>query len=192
MAQSEKPPEIDPPALIGLEAVSDRVIRPVAPADAAELAALYRANRDFLVPFLEIRDSAFFTTEGQCERIKRALEAAAVRESWRFAILDGATIAGTIGLTNVVRGPLQCAKLGYWVDRKRHGRGLATAALAQVVEVAFGEAGLHRVEAWTLVDNYASQRVLEKNGFERFGLARQLLLIDGGWRDHLLFERIAD
>src|SRR5579862_4737942 len=117
MARPEKPPEIDPPPLIGLDAVSDRVIRPVAPADAAELAALYRANRDFLVPFLEIRDNAFFTTDGQRERIERVLEAAAIRESWRFAILDGDSIAGTIGLTNVVRGPLQCAKLGYWVDR---------------------------------------------------------------------------
>ena len=48
------------------------------------------------------------------------------------------------------------------------------------------------VEAGTLVDNHASQRVLEKNGFERFGLARKLLKINGEWRDHILFERIAD
>ena len=70
--------------------------------------------------------------------------------------------------------------------------GLATAAVADVIEFSFGEAGLHRLEAGTLVDNHASQRVLEKNGFERYGLARKLLKINGEWRDHVLFERIAN
>jgi len=61
-----------------------------------------------------------------------------------------------------------------------------------VIEFAFGELELHRLEAGTLVDNHASQRVLEKNGFERFGLAHRFLLIAGEWRDHILFERIND
>jgi len=61
-----------------------------------------------------------------------------------------------------------------------------------VVEFAFGELGLHRLEAGTLPDNFASQRVLEKNGFERFGYAHRLLLVQDEWRDHVLFERVAD
>ena len=60
-----------------------------------------------------------------------------------------------------------------------------------MIEIAFGEFALHRLEAGTLVDNFASQRVLEKNGFERIGLARNYLLIAGEWRDHVLFERVA-
>jgi len=95
-----------------------------------------------------------------------------------------------IALNDVLRGPLQMGTVGYWVDRRRNGRGLATTALADVVEFAFGEAGLHRLEAGTLPDNIPSQRVLEKNGFEKFGLARELLLIAGEWRDHVLFERV--
>src|SRR2546430_7968621 len=55
-----------------------------------------------------------------------------------------------IALNDVLRGPLQMGTVGYWVDRRRNGRGLATAALADVVEFAFGEAGLHRLEAGTL------------------------------------------
>jgi [ribosomal protein S5]-alanine N-acetyltransferase len=167
-------------------------IRPLTLEDADELAALYRANRDVLVPFVEIRDESFFTTEGQRRRIARASEAAAAREGWRFAILDSDALAGTIGVTNVVRGPLQGAKLGYWVDRARQGKGLASAAVGAVARFAFEEAGLHRLEAWTLVDNHASQRILEKNGFRQFGLARGLILVDGRWRDHVLFERLAD
>jgi ribosomal-protein-alanine N-acetyltransferase len=56
---------------------------------------------------------------------------------------------------------------------------------------AFGPAGLHRLEAGTLTDNIASQRVLERNGFERIGLAPRYLHIAGRWRDHILFQRIA-
>jgi ribosomal-protein-alanine N-acetyltransferase len=51
---------------------------------------------------------------------------------------------------------------------------------------------MHRLEAGTLVDNVASQRVLEKNGFERIGLARAYLRIAGEWRDHILFQRVAE
>lgn len=168
------------------------VIRPVELDDAEELAGLYRVNREHLVPFIEIRDQSFFTTEGQRTRIARAIDAAATGESWRFAILDGESLAGTIGVTNVIRGPVQGAKLGYWVAHGRDGKGLATRAVGEVAQFAFEGAGLHRLEAWTLVDNHASQRVLEKNGFSRFGVASGLLLIDGEWRDHILFERIAE
>ena len=76
--------------------------------------------------------------------------------------------------------------------RNRTGAGSRRLRSATSIEFAFGEAGLHRLEAGTLLHNHASQRVLEKNGFERYGLARKLLRINGEWRDHVLFERIAD
>ena len=162
------------------------MIRLLEPRDAEELAALYAANREFLAPFEPTRDDAFFTAEAQRGRLERTADA----DWWRWAIVDDGAIAGMIALNDVLRGPVQMGTVGYWVDRSRNGSGLASAALAEVVEFAFGEAGLHRLEAGTLPDNLASQRVLEKNGFERFGLARRLLLIAGEWRDHVLYERV--
>ena len=70
------------------------------------------------------------------------------------------------------------------LDRDRNGRGLATRGLAALVEVAFGEVGLHRLEAGALVENVASQRVLEKNRFTRIGVAPRYLRIAGAWREH--------
>jgi ribosomal-protein-alanine N-acetyltransferase len=90
------------------------------------------------------------------------------------------------------RGAFQSANVGYWVDAARRRRGLATAAVAEIARHAFQELGLHRLEAGTLVDNSASQRVLEKNGFTRIGIARGYLHVGGEWRDHVLFERLAD
>ena len=95
-------------------------------------------------------------------------------------------------MSNIENGPFQSATLGYWVTDRLTRRGLATRAVGDVIEIAFNELGLHRLEAATLVDNVPSRRVLEKNGFELIGLARRYLQIDGEWRDHLLFQRTAD
>ncbi len=143
------------------------------------------ANREFLEPFEPDRPSSFFTIEAQTAIARNV-------DGLRFAILDGGVIAGTIVLSNVVLGALRSANVGYWVSGDRNGRGLATRAVGELVERAFGELGLHRLEAGTLVDNRGSQRVLEKNGFERIGVARNYLHIDGAWRDHVLFQRTAD
>ncbi len=163
-------------------------IRPVRPEDAEELAALYAANREFLAPFEPERPPEFFTLEGQLERLERQRAS----ETYAFAILDGDAIAGTINVFNIQRDALQGCTIGYWIDRARNGRGLATAAVEDVVAHAFDELELHRVEAATLVDNLASQRVLEKAGFERIGIARRFLRINGEWRDFVLFQRVAD
>jgi [ribosomal protein S5]-alanine N-acetyltransferase len=160
------------------------VIRPLAADDAGELAALLVENRVFLAPFEPDRGERFYTAEGQLERLER-------EDRHAFAILDGEQIAGTVTLSNVVRGPLQSANLGYWVAEKANGRGLATKAVGQVIPVTFGELGLHRLEAGTLIDNLASRRVLEKSGFEEIGIARGYLHIGGEWRDHMLFQLLA-
>jgi ribosomal-protein-alanine N-acetyltransferase len=164
------------------------VIRPLGPGDAEELAALYSANREFLTPFEPERADDFFTAATQRQRLARQGDG----EGRRYAILEGNAIAGPISLSNVVRGSFQSANVGYWVDEGRNGRGLATAAVGELLRVTFAELRLHRVEAGTLPGNLASQRVVEKNGFERIGIARRYLLLAGEWRDHVLFQRVAE
>jgi ribosomal-protein-alanine N-acetyltransferase len=163
-------------------------IRPVRPEDAEALAALYRANRDFLAPFEPVRPADFFTAEGQRDRLARQL----ADDTHPFAILDDAEVVGTINLFNIVRGAMEGGTVGYWVDGGRNRRGLATGAVADMLGYAFGDLGLHRVDAATLVDNIPSQRVLEKNDFERIGLARRFLRINDAWRDFFLFQRLAN
>jgi ribosomal-protein-alanine N-acetyltransferase len=160
-------------------------IRRLTSEDAGELAALLLANREFLAPFEPDRDERYYTVEGQRQRIESG-------EQQAFAIIDGSHIAGVVALSNITRGPFQSANLGYWVAQDANDRGLATRAVAEVIEIAFGDLGLHRLEAGTQVDNLASRRMLEKNGFALIGIARRYLLIAGEWRDHLLFQRTID
>jgi ribosomal-protein-alanine N-acetyltransferase len=160
------------------------MIRPLHEEDASALLALRLANRAFMAPFDPIRPESYYTLEWQAESARN-------EHGLSFAILDDEALAGTITLSNVSGGAFCSANVGYWIDERRNGRGLASRALADVIAHAFGPLGLHRVEAGTLVDNHASQRVLHKNGFEPIGLARSYLHIDGAWRDHLLFQRTA-
>jgi [ribosomal protein S5]-alanine N-acetyltransferase len=161
------------------------ILRPVVPDDSEEIARLLCENREFMAPFEPLRDERFFTSEGQRERIE-------ANSPGSFAIIVGGALAGGVTISDLAYGPFRSANLGYWLAERLNGRGLATQAVGEAVEIAFGELDLHRLEAGTLVDNVASQRVLERNRFERIGLARRYFQIAGEWRDHFLYQRTAD
>jgi [ribosomal protein S5]-alanine N-acetyltransferase len=166
-------------------------IRPLAVTDAHTMAKLYTENREFLAPLEPLRPDAFYTFEGQRRHIAQLTDRRTIGAAYPYVILVSGHAAGAINLSNVVRGAFQSANVGYWVAQEHNGQGVATRALELVCERAFGEIGLHRVEAGTLLDNYASQRVIEKNGFVRIGVAPRYLQIAGVWSDHILFQKTA-
>lgn len=157
--------------------------------DEAVLTELLQANREFIAPYDPVRDDSYFTIEGQRAVISTALENHEAGRLAPYVVLDDAgLVIGRITLNDIVRGPLQSASLGYWVDAAHNGRGLASAAVREMLALAFDELKLHRLEAGTLLDNVRSQRVLEHNGFERYGVAPKLLKIAGRWQDHVLYQ----
>ena len=167
-------------------------IRALEIGDAEELTELVARNREFMAPYDPVHEDRYFTVDGQRERLESLARDREQDRKYGYAILDGDAIAGTVFVSNVVRGSFDSANLGYSVDQARNGRGLASAAVTAVVGEAFGTLALHRLEAGTLVDNARSMRVLERNGFTRIGLAPRYLRIAGEWRDHVLFQRVAD
>jgi ribosomal-protein-alanine N-acetyltransferase len=160
--------------------------------DVPALVDLLRANREFLAPWEPLRTEEFFTMEYQETAISHALEQYETGTMVPHIIIDEDDIVGRITLNNVVRGPLQSAKLGSWVASTANGRGVATAAVEAMIPVAFGELRLHRIAAATLLHNVPAQRVLERNGFVRIGVAPRYLQIAGEYQDHALYQRLAD
>ncbi|HEY1622821.1 MAG TPA: GNAT family N-acetyltransferase [Streptosporangiaceae bacterium] len=161
--------------------------------DAPAITKLILASRDFLAPWEPARSESHFTVEGQRNAIGDALTRAARGIMLPHVILDeDGAVQGRVTLNNVIRGPFQSCSLGYWLGESANGRGLATRAVANMKRIAFGQLALHRIEAGTLKHNVRSQRVLDRNGFERFGLAPNYLLIAGQWQDHILFQTIND
>jgi [ribosomal protein S5]-alanine N-acetyltransferase len=159
--------------------------------DAPALAELLRANRAFLAPWEPVRGDEYFTVEGQHAVITSLLERYGQGTACPSVILDeSGRVAGRITLNDIVRGPFQSCHLGYWLGAAANGRGLATAGVRDIIGVAFDELGLHRIQAATLLHNVRSQRVLERTGFVRFGVAPAYLNIAGEWQDHALYQLI--
>jgi ribosomal-protein-alanine N-acetyltransferase len=104
-----------------------------------------------------------------------------------FTITVDGGFVGQITVGNVIRASLRSAWIGYWVSSEVVGGGVATAAVALVVDHALSSAGLHRIEATVRPENAASLRVLRKAGFREEGLFKRYLDVAGAWRDHLVF-----
>ena len=86
---------------------------------------------------------------------------------WHRIMADDAKVARTIVVDDRVAGHIGCweaeghHEVGYWVGREFWGRGVATAALGQLLEIVDGRP----LEAWIAPHNAGSMRVVEKNGF---------------------------
>lgn len=163
-------------------------LRPLAPSDAAELSALLVANREFLAASDPDRSEDYYTPAGQAQSLRAVAADHAARRRAAWGIVQNGALVGKVSVFDVERGPLQAARLGYWVSRHLNGRGIATAAVGLAVGEVFDLVGLHRLEAATLTTNVGSQRVLERNGFTAIGTAPSYLLVGGRWRDHVLWQ----
>jgi [ribosomal protein S5]-alanine N-acetyltransferase len=166
------------------------VTRLITVEDAPELASLLRDNRDFMASWEPLREPSYFTSQGQVETIRAALAEHGRGGNLPHVIVADGHVVGRITLNGIVRGAFQSCSVGYWVGEAWNGRGLASEALGEIVAIAFGELGLHRIQAETLLHNIASQRVLAHHGFERFGMAPKYLNIAGQWQDHEMYQLI--
>jgi [ribosomal protein S5]-alanine N-acetyltransferase len=168
-------------------------LRPGMMEDFAQWAALRGASQSFLVPWEPTWPEDDLTRAAFRRRLRRQAEDSAREESQSFFIFaSGADeLLGGVTLGGVRRGVAETATLGYWIGARHAGRGHMTRAVAALAIYAFSTMRLHRLEAACIPDNAASIKVLERNGFRREGFARGYLCINGVWRDHLLYARLA-
>ena len=165
------------------------------PTQAEAALDFFERNRAHLAPWDPPRDSAFFTLDFQRDRLQAAAEAFAAGSGFVYWLQRRADssgrILGQVHFSNVVRGPLQGAMLGYALDGTEQGQGLMTEALAAGIDEMFsGRVMLHRLQANVRPENQRSRALLARLGFDSEGLARHYLYIDGAWRHHLLTARI--
>lgn len=93
-------------------------------------------------------------------------------------------IIGVFNINSIERGTFQSATLGYYCHAGFTGQGLMTEGLHLVLQYAFKELGLHRVEANIQPDNEASRKLVQRCGFVLEGFSPKFLFINGKWRDH--------
>jgi ribosomal-protein-alanine N-acetyltransferase len=169
-------------------------LRPPRRADYQEWAELRSRSRTFLQPWEPTWPSDDLTRTAFRRRLEAYARERAAGSAYRFLIFrsEDERLVGGLSLSNIRRGVAQMATLGYWAGEPYAGRGYTTGAVKASLRFSFKTLGLHRVEAACVPENDRSRRVLEKAGFEYEGQARAYLRIDGVWRDHLLFARVAE
>ena len=154
------------------------LLRRPCPADADEFVRLARASvafhRGLAAPPRRPADFAPYVRRG---RDPRQLPLLVCRRG------DGA-IVGAINLSEIVRGNLRSAYLGYHVFAAHAGQGYMTEALRLALRHAFGALRLHRVEANIQPGNVPSLALVRRAGFRREGFSPRYLRIGGRWRDH--------
>ena len=102
------------------------------------------------------------------------------------------SIMGLINLNEIVRGCFQSAYLGYYIGAPYVRQGYMREALTLVIEYAFDELGLHRLEANIQPGNAASIALVKRCGFHKEGFSPRYLNIDGAWCDHERWTILAD
>lgn len=112
---------------------------------------------------------------------------------YRFWAVADADTDRCLGMVNYHDGHIRNrrAAIGYIVDPARQRQGIATEAVAALLEFCFGELGLHRVQAFIHPDNTASRALAEKLGFRCEGLLRDNLCVGEEWRSDLLCALLA-
>ena len=105
-------------------------------------------------------------------------------------VSDGA-ILGAINFNEIVRGPAQCAFLGYWIGAPHARQRYMTEALRLALRHGFGALGLHRVEANIMPVNRPSIALVKRAGFRREGYSPGYLKIAGRFRDHERWALVA-
>ena len=163
----------------------DLVLRTLDSRDVSALFTVIDADRERLGRFLPWVEET--RTEGDTLRfIDDAADERRRRRSLVLGIVVDGALRGTIGL-HYVDWFDRSAEIGYWIASPLEGRGYVTRATQQLLGLAFGAAGLHRLVIRCAIDNARSRRVAERLGFRVEGLLREAQWVSGRFVDqHLL------
>jgi ribosomal-protein-alanine N-acetyltransferase len=135
-------------------------IEPLRADHAAELLVFEVDNRAYFAASVPDRGDDYFA---EFDARHEALLAEQELGTIRFhLVLDGDQVVGRVNLVDLADGS---ADLGYRIAEKAAGRGVATAAVREVLRLAATQYGLRSVRAATTLDNKASQVVLTRVGF---------------------------
>ena len=162
------------------------VLEATAQKHAAGLFNAVNANRSHLSAFLPWVDhmksvSDFSNYIQHCEKLFED------KTDVSFVIIANNTVAGRIGL-HYIHPQNRVASIGYWLTKDFEGEGIITRSCRAIINHAFKEMNLHRLEIKAAVDNSRSQAIPRKLGFTKEGILRQAELVNEQFLDIVLYS----
>ena len=164
-------------------------LRPVDERLAEELTALVRRDLAHLRPWMPWATERY-SVEDAREFIRRQIRQYAEDQGFATLIIHRGRVAGSIGYNNI-DWPNRKTDIGYWLGADFQGRGLMTRSCRALVEHAFRELRLNRVEIYCAVENVRSRRIPERLGFTQEGTHRQAEWVHDHFKDLVAYSMLA-
>ena len=112
------------------------------------------------------------------------------KTEFNFSIMiDGTKHVGGIGI-RVDQFRPYIGEIGYFVDEKFWGKGVATQALTELEAFISSNLSLHRIEIRAAKANKASQKVAIKCGYRKEGILKHMLLVNNQWHDCYIYSKL--
>ena len=170
------------------------VVRAYGPADVDPVHEGVRDNVDALRPWMPWIAEEPMNRAQRGELLRRFRGEFDLGSNFTYGVFDrdgGAYLGGT-GLHP--RGGPQVLEIGYWIDHRRWGRGLATEVAGAMTQVGLRGMGAERIEIRVAPTNASSARVAEKLGYRREGVLRRAgpVLRGAPAQDVIVFAMLAD
>ncbi|MBE9036133.1 GNAT family N-acetyltransferase [aff. Roholtiella sp. LEGE 12411] len=161
--------------------------------DIPQIIKYFTDNKTYLTPFYPRWADSFFTEKYWQYQIENSFIEFINDQSLKLFIYTKKNpniIIGTVNFSNFVRGAAHFCYVGYSLAETRQGKGYMTEALKVATQYVFQELNFHRIMANYMPHNHRSGNVLKRLGFVIEGYARDYLLINEQWEDHILTSLI--
>jgi len=146
----------------GQEQIKQKVeLKTLSVHDAENYFKLIDDNREYFGNFDNLDPNKY-------QNVKEVVEVLNSSDKIRHGIYRGGDLIGTINLQGIARQKDKTAEIGYLVAEKCAGQGIATEALLRLIGDVHGKFKFLIADAH--INNIASQKVLEKAGFEKIGI----------------------
>ena len=157
--------------------------------DIEELYLFETRNRSYFEQTVPSRGEQYYIPEMFRRNNVALLEEQARGESSFYLIKEGNSIIGRINLVDIDQQQRK-ADLGYRIGAEHSGKGIASKAVRLLLQTISWEK-IDRVDAKTTADNIASQKVLEKNGFQKIQVNEDPFYMDGEKTEFINYTLIA-
>ena len=151
-------------------------LHPARMLDAREMYSLIDKNRTYLrrwLPFIDVT-TAVADSEAYLSSVEEQAERNPV-----FVIRFYGKLVGLVGFKDTDYDNLR-TEIGYWLAENFQHKGIMTSCVRTLVDFAFNDMGMHRIQIRVAEGNTASRRIPLRLGFQKEGVERDGEMLEPG------------
>jgi len=177
---------------IGGERILLKVLNPVF---ASQIAEYYQHNKSHFKDIAAFDDNSIYNVDFHNEMIWQEFAMMSLDMAIRFYIFLKSDeyykkIIGDISIFEINRENEQKCSLGFKLDSKHCGFGYMGEAIKIAEKYVFENLELQKIEAYIQKKNTSAVNLIQKNGFEFDGIAKDFLCINDIWLDYNRYIKI--